>query len=48
MPSTLGEELDTNPFLRPSDPAIRAAVHAAPGASDAEVFAAVRAAKDRF
>ena len=23
VPSTLGDELDTNPFLRPNDPAIR-------------------------
>ena len=48
MPGTLGEELDTNPFLRPHSPAIRAALRCAEGASDEEVFAAVRAAKDKF
>ena len=26
VPSSLGDELDTNPFLRPNDPAIRAAL----------------------
>lgn len=30
VPSTLGEELDTNPFLRPQDPAIRATLGACP------------------
>lgn len=48
MPSLLGDELDTNPFLRPHDAAIRAAVAAGPDATDAEVFGRVRAAKDSF
>ncbi|GBF93843.1 hydroxyacylglutathione hydrolase [Raphidocelis subcapitata] len=48
VPSLLGEELDTNPFLRPQDPEIRASVGAAPGAPDWDVFGAVRRAKDGF
>ncbi|KAF8058326.1 gloB [Scenedesmus sp. PABB004] len=48
VPSLLGEELDTNPFLRPHDAGVRTGVGAAPGAADWEVFGAVRAAKDRF
>lgn len=47
VPSTLKEELDTNPFLRADTPAIRATV----GMGDApavEVFAEVRARKDAF
>jgi hypothetical protein len=48
VPSLLGDELDTNPFLRPGDPEIRSSVGAAPGAPDWEVFGAVRRAKDGF
>jgi len=47
VPSTLAEELDTNPFLRATDPDIQ--MHL--GMSDAdpvEVFAEIRARKDRF
>ena len=47
VPSTLAEELATNPFLRAADPAIRAGL-GLQEATDVEVFAAVRAAKDRF
>ncbi len=47
VPSTLAEELATNPFLRPSDPAIRAGLNMR-DATDAEVFAEIRACKDRF
>jgi hydroxyacylglutathione hydrolase len=47
VPSLLGEELDTNPFLRPADQGIRAAL-GMQGAADHEVFGAVRRAKDRF
>lgn len=43
--STMAEELETNPFLRCDAPAVRARF---PGASRAEVFAAVRRAKDGF
>jgi len=47
IPSTIGEELETNPFLRCDDPAIAAAVGKA-GADPVEVFAAVRTGKDNF
>lgn len=48
VPSTLGDELDTNPFLRPSDAGIRAAVKADADTPDWEVFGRVRKAKDNF
>lgn len=44
---TLAEEKATNPFLRADQPALRAAV-GLPDAPVAEVFAALRAAKDSF
>lgn len=47
VPSRLSEELETNPFLRADTPTVRAAV-GLPKAPAAEVFAAVRALKDRF
>ncbi|QIE45479.1 hydroxyacylglutathione hydrolase [Pseudohalocynthiibacter aestuariivivens] len=47
VPSNLAEELATNPFLRPSDPAIRAGLGML-DASDADVFAEIRTRKDRF
>ncbi len=47
LPTTIGAERATNPFLRPDDPGIRAAVKM-PGADDAAVFAEIRALKDRF
>jgi hydroxyacylglutathione hydrolase len=46
LPTTMGEELATNPFLRASDPQIRENL-AMEDASDAEVFAEIRARKDR-
>lgn len=48
VPSLLGEEKATNPFLRPHDPAIRSALGLSPEAADAVAFGAIRAAKDRF
>jgi hydroxyacylglutathione hydrolase len=45
VPSTIGEELATNPFLRASSPTLSAHF---PGATPVEVFAAVRKAKDTF
>lgn len=48
IPSSLGEEKKINPFLRPDDPVIRAALGVPEGASNEEAFAAIRAAKDRF
>ncbi|WP_138934913.1 hydroxyacylglutathione hydrolase [Roseovarius arcticus] len=47
VPSTLADELATNPFLRAADPAIRAHLGLA-GATDAAVFAEIRARKDAF
>ncbi|WP_112311725.1 hydroxyacylglutathione hydrolase [Pseudogemmobacter bohemicus] len=47
MPSTLSEELATNPFLRAHLPQLKQAV-GLPDASDAAVFAEIRARKDRF
>ena len=48
IPSILFEELLTNPFLRPHIPEIRATINAAQELSDVEVFAQLRAMKDRF
>lgn len=48
VPSLLGEELDTNPFLRPDDPGVRAALGIPASASSAEAFGRIRAAKDNF
>ncbi|MBY6136278.1 hydroxyacylglutathione hydrolase [Nocardioides marinus] len=47
VPASLQLELDTNPFLRPHDPAIRAALRME-DAEDVEVFAEVRKRKDNF
>jgi hydroxyacylglutathione hydrolase len=47
VPAPLGLELETNPFLRAHDPAIRAHL-GLEGAGDAEVFAEIRSRKDRF
>lgn len=44
---TLSEELATNPFLRPDSPAIRDLL-GMKSASDADVFAEIRARKNRF
>ncbi len=47
MPSLLSEELTTNPFLRAALPELQARM-GLQGAPDAAVFAAIRAAKDKF
>lgn len=47
VPSVLREELETNPFLRAGDPGLQAAIGMS-GADPAEVFAEIRARKDRF
>ena len=47
VPSTLALELKTNPFLRAADPAIRVLLNKKQ-ASDADVFAEIRARKDAF
>ncbi|MCW5746155.1 MAG: hydroxyacylglutathione hydrolase [Alphaproteobacteria bacterium] len=47
VPSTIGEEKATNPFLRADDPALQAAVGMA-GRDPADVFGEVRKRKDNF
>jgi len=47
VPSTLQQELDTNPFLRTTDKNIRELLDM-PSADDAEVFAEIRLRKDNF
>lgn len=47
VPSSLAEELATNPFLRAADPAVQAHLEMI-GADPVEVFAEIRARKDRF
>jgi hydroxyacylglutathione hydrolase len=47
VPSNLGLELATNPFLRANHPKLKAAI-GMENASDADVFAAVRTRKDKF
>jgi len=47
VPSSIREELQTNPFLRASDAGIRA-VLGMPDASDEQVFAEIRRQKDNF
>ncbi|KAJ9505446.1 hypothetical protein QJQ45_012464 [Haematococcus lacustris] len=48
VPSSLGEEKATNPFLRPHDAGIRSCLGVGPEASDVEVFTRLRHAKDSF
>ena len=47
LPTTIGLEKQTNPFMRANDPSIRQHL-GMPEASDAEVFAEIRGRKDRF
>ena len=47
VPSTMGAERDTNPFLRAEDPGLQAAIGLA-GADPVAVFAETRARKDKF
>src|SRR5690606_4385852 len=47
LPTTIGEELATNPFLRWADPAIRAHL-GMQQASSVEFFAEIRRRKDKF
>lgn len=46
VPTTIGLERATNPFLRAGEPALAAAAGLAPGTAPAEVFAALRRMKD--
>lgn len=45
LPTSIGEELETNPFLRAADPKIRKQLDMQ-GASDSDVFAEIRKRKD--
>ncbi|MEX6633068.1 hydroxyacylglutathione hydrolase [Hyphococcus lacteus] len=47
VPTTVGQELATNPFLRPDDGALQATIGLL-GASTVDVFAKTRALKDSF
>lgn len=47
VPSTLAEELATNPFLRANKPEVKAALGMSE-ASDVDVFAEIRRRKDKF
>lgn len=47
LPTTIGRELETNPFLRAGDPAIRR-VLGLPDATDEAVFTEIRKRKDDF
>jgi hydroxyacylglutathione hydrolase len=47
VPSTLAEELATNPFLRARLPEVKSAI-GLPQATDAAAFAEIRSRKDRF
>ena len=47
LPTTIDLELRTNPFLRPDDPGVQAAV-GMEGASADQVFAEIRSRKDNF
>jgi hydroxyacylglutathione hydrolase len=47
IPSTLGLEKQTNPFLRPNSPEIRKTL-GMESASDVDVFGEIRRRKDNF
>ncbi len=47
LPTTMDLELKTNPFLRPDDPGVQAAVGMVGAAAD-QVFAEIRSRKDNF
>ena len=48
VPSTIADELATTPFLRSASPGVRRFAALSPDASDVDVLAKVRAAKDAF
>ncbi len=48
MPSDLGVEMETNPFLRPWSEEIRQRLGVDRKADDTEAFGAIRRAKDKF
>jgi hydroxyacylglutathione hydrolase len=48
LPTTIAAELAANPFLRADKPSVQAAAVGMAGADAADVFAEIRARKDRF
>lgn len=48
IPTTIADELRTNPFLRPDSLSIRSTLGVAKSASDETVFAVIRKHKDSF
>ncbi len=48
MPSSIGKELGTNPFMRVDAAAVRATVEGSEGMGPAEVLGAVRELKNNF
>jgi hydroxyacylglutathione hydrolase len=48
IPSALGVERATNPFLRSTEPALARSVDLTPGGDPTAVFVALRAWKNRF
>jgi hydroxyacylglutathione hydrolase len=48
VPSDLGVEMETNPFLRPWSEEIRQRLGVDREADDTEAFGAIRRAKDKF
>ena len=48
VPSTIGKELETNPFMRADQPAVQKAVGLGPDADVGDVLQKVRDLKDRF
>ena len=48
IPSTLGEERATNPFVRSAEPVLAQSVNLSPTSSAEQVFVALRSWKDRF
>lgn len=48
LPTTIERQRQVNPFLRCGEPGLRVNSASPPGASELEVFAALRAWKDRF
>ena len=48
IPTTIADELRTNPFLRPDSAGIRITLGVSRDASDETAFAAIRKSKDNF
>jgi hydroxyacylglutathione hydrolase len=48
IPSTMGEERATNPFIRSGEPVLAQSVSLSPGSSAEQVFVALRSWKDGF